>query len=112
MPLKNSYFLVKEPFTVQVRRGHVPANVFIGRLRACQTVYEAVTVQPGDEIHDLCGGKFLVPKGSNEGLEFDMRIHEAHEVLLHPAPPEPPLPLAKLAEFQGGKPRDGYKRSI
>jgi len=93
---QNHYYQVVEPFRIEVVVGHVPANVYIGSSRAWQALYETVTVRPGDELHRLVGGDFLVRAGV--ALPFTTRQHEASDILLHPAPPDPSLPKTKLRE--------------
>jgi hypothetical protein len=91
------YYQVTAPFALEVRVGLALANVWIGRSQALQDVYETVLTRPGDELHCLPGGDFFIRAG--ESFEFDTRRHEASEILLHPAPTDPPLQLAKLREI-------------
>ena len=91
------YYEIATPFTIEVQVGLVPANVWIGRSQALQALYETVTLRAGDELHCLPGGDFFVRAG--EAFDFATRRHEASEILLHPAPWDPPLPLAKLREI-------------
>ena len=95
MSLKNEYFTVLAPFMVYVRRGETrPSNVWIGASQALDWVYEETWAQPGEEIHSLVGGNFLIRDGV--ALEFDMRKREAFDVMLHPGPSQPALPADKL----------------
>jgi hypothetical protein len=62
----------------------------LGGSQALQAVYETVTLPAGDELHCLPGGDFFVRTG--EAFDFTTRRHDASEILLHPAPSDPPLP--------------------
>jgi hypothetical protein len=107
---ENQYFAVKEPFTIEVRVGLADSQVFIGSSMALQDLYETVTVRPGDQLHLLVGGDFLV-RGW-QAYEFDTRRHEAFEVMLHPAPADPDLPwdhLTRIHESATRIPANGYR---
>jgi hypothetical protein len=91
------YYEIATPFTIEVLVGRKPANVWIGRSQALQALYETVTLRTGDELHCLPGGDFLIRAG--EVFDFATRRHDASEILLHPAPWDPPLPLDKLREI-------------
>ena len=95
--MKNRYYQVVTPFDVEVRVGVAEAHVWVGRLQALQDLYQTVTVRPGDEMHLLVGGDFLIRRGVS--YAFDTRRHQAQEVMLHPAPFDPALPMDRLAEI-------------
>jgi hypothetical protein len=59
----NTFFKVTSSFDVFVAVGHAPSNSFYGSSQIFGTVYRKVTLTPGDEIHDLCGGVFVVTGG-------------------------------------------------
>jgi hypothetical protein len=56
----NRYFEVARPFQIYRHVGHSPSNQWIGRSRAITTVMAAENTRPGDVVHSLCGGDFLV----------------------------------------------------
>lgn len=93
----NHYYRVREPFSIEVRIGVTESNVHIGRSMALQNLYATVMTRAGDEIHCLVGGDFFIRGG--EAFEFDTRRHDSFEIMLHPAPPDPPLPMECLVEI-------------
>ena len=99
----NHYFRVVAPFRILVKVGLSPAQVYIGRAQALQEIYEEVDTRPGDEIHALVGGDFLVRTSVDgktvDAYTFDTRRFAASEVMLHPAPPMPKLPAEALVEI-------------
>ncbi len=58
--MHNRYFKVIEPFRIWRNVGVSPSNSYIGSSRMLTTVMEARNAKPGDEIHALVGGVFLV----------------------------------------------------
>jgi hypothetical protein len=94
------YYRVVSPFAVEVLVGHKPSNVWLGRSQVIGVVYETVMLRPGDELHCLPGGDFLVRDG--EAFDFATRRGEASDLLLHPAPADPPLSKDKLRELPAG----------
>jgi hypothetical protein len=103
----NHYYQVVTPFAVEVLVGHRRSNVSIGTSNVLASIYETITVRPGDELHCLLGGDFLVRKG--EAFEFFTRRHEASDVLMHPAQTDPALPLAALREIPASAARKPAK---
>lgn len=95
--MDNRYYRVAQPFPLEVRVGLHQSNVWIGRIRALEIAYQTVTVRPGDELHLLVGGHFFLRNG--QPFEFDTRRKAASEIMLHPAPPDPVLPLTALREI-------------
>jgi hypothetical protein len=92
--MPNKYWRVTHPFTVEAIVGHEKSNTYIGASMVLQTRYQTITLRPGDEIHELCGGDFAIHERSV--WEFSTRRNEAWEILLHPAPRPPALPYEKL----------------
>jgi len=80
----NQYYRVIAPFPLLVRDGVEPAQVYIGTSQAMQQLWRSQMAQPGDEIHLLVGGNFIVRDGRAD--EFDFETHRASDVMLHPAP--------------------------
>lgn len=58
----NRYFRVNEPFLVLKPLGTCETQTYVGASMALRTVKEAFNAVPGDEIHALMGGTFLVTK--------------------------------------------------
>lgn len=58
--MNNKYFRVESPFRVWCNLGHSDSNTHIGRSRVINVVKEARNAIPGDEIHALVGGTFLI----------------------------------------------------
>ena len=58
----NIYYNVTKQFQVTAIVGRKPSNCYIGRARMLESVYENITVKPGDQIQILGGGDFLVTK--------------------------------------------------
>jgi hypothetical protein len=109
--MNNIYYAVIEPFTVEARVGLSDSQIYIGSSMALRTIYQTVTVRPGDEIHLLFGGDFLVRDGA--AWEFHTRRHDPMEVMLHPAPFDPDLPADRLREIsfeERSIPTGGYAR--
>jgi len=84
MRTENEYYRVTAPFRLLIRDGVAPAQVYIGRSQVMQQLWREQDAQPGDEIHLLHGGNFLISDGNS--FEFDFHRHTASEILLHPAP--------------------------
>ena len=59
---RSSFFKVKAPFDVWALSGHKKSSDFVGSSRVYKGKYEKIEVRPGDEIHALPGGIFLVGK--------------------------------------------------
>jgi hypothetical protein len=98
----NRYFRVRRQFPLEAKVGARPSNVWIGASQVLQTTYATVTAKRGEEVHQLVGGTFLVRR-SGEVLEVQTRRREAFEVMLHPAPAMPGLPLESLLEIPVSK---------
>ncbi len=77
MTLSPSYAQVTEPTPAFLLVGHVPGNTYAGASRAYDPVYREVALQPGDEVHNLPGGVFLVRDGTSLG-ELRWRLPEKH----------------------------------
>jgi hypothetical protein len=60
----NAYFRVVAPFDCYALVGLSDSNTYAGRSMVCGNVYRKLSLQIGDEIHDLFGGVFVVAKGS------------------------------------------------
>jgi hypothetical protein len=77
----NKYYTALEPFEVLHITGHKPSNTFIGASQVMDAVLERVTVQPGEELHDLVGGLFHIDsEGKAHVCRFTKPPHifEAH----------------------------------
>jgi hypothetical protein len=59
----NAFFKVDRPFRIFRHIGLSPSNCYVGAGRIIATVMEAINARPGDEIHALAGGTFLMRDG-------------------------------------------------
>jgi len=85
------------PFDVEVTVGIRETNVWIGRGRSLANVYRTVRLSPGDELHLLFGGDFLIRAG--QAYRFSMRRSEDGDILLHPGPIDPEVPVDLCQEI-------------
>jgi len=69
---RNAFYRIEEPLLVLKHRGRCTTNDYIGASMMLRLVKEAVLAKPGDEIHALIGGCFLVTKAGDIS-EFSMR---------------------------------------
>lgn len=70
--LTNTFFRVTAPFPVYVLDSIAESNTYVGRSRAFSNVYRRITAQPGDEVHALVGGVFLVRDGKTFQAQFQL----------------------------------------
>lgn len=66
------FYRVEQPLLVLKHRGSCTTNNSVGASGILRLVKEAVVAQPGDQIHSLIGGCFLVDR-SGQVSEFSMR---------------------------------------
>lgn len=107
----NSYFEVVEPFKVYIKVGISKSNTFIGSSMMYGNVYEHVTLEPGDEIHDLHGGVYAIIDG--EPYKAYPEISEKHPFEKSYGTHEEQWPvknLRKITEAKARKPKGGYHR--
>lgn len=105
----NSYFQVTESFEVFVRVGWSKSNTFYGSTQLCGGVYRKVVLQPGDEIHDLVGGLFVLTGDRKQGQFVTIEINTTHPFLRNSTNPEE-WPLSKL---EACRPSDvGYNTEV
>lgn len=93
---ENAYWRVVDPFDVYARVSTCDSNTYFGSSKALGTLYEKLTAQPGDEIHALVGGVFLVTK-DGDVHEVQIAVSEKHpfeKTYLHR---DPEWPLERLA---------------
>ena len=83
----NSYFAVKEPFRIWRHVGHSQSNTYIGSSRVFNTVKNAEVAKPGDELHCLVGGTFLVRGGVAHEISLKPPVH-IFEAKYHNTPAE------------------------
>jgi hypothetical protein len=60
MTMLQRYFSVRKPIQAWHLWGHMESNEYIGRSMCLWPVYQATTLDAGDEIHQLPGGIFGV----------------------------------------------------
>jgi len=70
----NAYFRVVSPFHVLVPIAHYPSNTFAGASQVFGILHRRMEVQPGDEIHDLCGGVFVLFNSRGDAKARPARI--------------------------------------
>jgi hypothetical protein len=70
---QNAYYRVEQPLLVLKHRGSCTTNDHIGASMMMRLVKEAVLAKPGDEVHALIGGCFLVAKDGGVS-EFSLRM--------------------------------------
>lgn len=96
----NSFFAVTAPFEVFIHVGHAESNCYVGASRLFGAVYRKVTVAPGDEIHDLCGGVFAV----FNGVAFSATMKIDDRGVFERGEPEPQeWPTGSLAPIARGR---------
>ena len=71
----NKFFKVEKPFRVFRHFGTSASNSYVGASQIFNTVMEGVNTRPGDEIHALVGGTFLLR--GNEICELSLVASEA-----------------------------------
>ena len=74
--MNNSFFKVTSPFKIYIAVGRYTTNTFFGSARAMGVMYRHVTLNPGDEIHDLVGGVFVYHDGKT--YQGKMNLSEKH----------------------------------
>lgn len=67
----NKYYTALETFQVLRAVGSKPSNTYIGASRVIDTIYEEVSVLPGEELHDLFGGLFHI---DSDGKAHETRL--------------------------------------
>lgn len=100
---RNAYFAFVKPADIYVLAAHIESNTWVGASRALDPVYRKVHVKPGDQIHALVGGNFLVRRDrvayenpsidepfvrhlflKNYGISTPRPLNEQHPELLAP----------------------------
>jgi len=72
----NKYYEFDEAIRWFRAIGHSASNTYIGSSRAIDTVYEPTTINPGDQVHALLGGTFVVrADGTVEEGKFKLPKH-------------------------------------
>ena len=94
MSLTSSYSTPVRPINLFVLEGHTPTNTYIGRSQAFANVYSQEQAVPGDEIHELSGGTFLVRDGKVVG---ETRFTLPQKSVLERGPDPETRPDADLA---------------
>lgn len=62
----NSYYRVIKPFDIYVLSGHEKSNAYYGSANILRPIFKKFKAVVGDEIHNLYGGLFWVPKGGGQ----------------------------------------------
>lgn len=72
---RNTYYTVTDAFTVYALVGHSDSNCYYGASMLCGNVYRRELLVPGDEIHALHGGVFVV-RADGELLSVRLTVSE------------------------------------
>jgi hypothetical protein len=107
---RNHYYRVTQRFPVLVRVGHRESNTYFGASMVLGVVYRQVIAKPGDEIHALVGGTFLVT--AKQAHEATMHITEKHPFEKVYFPVVEQWPLASLAEIPAGRKVASYRADL
>lgn len=90
---QNKYYRVVKPLPAWGLVAHMAGNEWIGASRCLWPIYKTLTLQPGDEIHELAGGTFAVTRSG--------RVYECLKVM------QPPIVMSVM--LRGG---GAVKRSV
>lgn len=91
-----TYYLVTDPFQVYKSIGTAESTTYFGRSMALGTVYRELIAAPGDEIHNLPGGVFLITRGAWVGVPIRIALPERH-IFEHGNDHPEQWPLPKLS---------------
>ena len=58
-----TYWEVDNPFNVYVQVGSKPSNAYYGNSQIYEPVYEKIRLNPGDQIHALAIGDYVIKNG-------------------------------------------------
>lgn len=94
---ENTYFEATDTFQVLCPIGHYDTNTFVGSSCMIGVLYSWVTVNPGDQIHDLFGGVYLVQ--GNKMTPCRTYISDKHPFEKVYSPEEEQYPLDKLKQI-------------
>ena len=111
---ENAYFRVIECFEVLRLIGISESNTWVGRSRMFGNVYERRILRPGDQVHDLFGGVFVLL--GEAVFRARMKLSEKHPFEKTYGPPGEELwPVEKLERIAPEdvlRPRGGYHRDV
>ena len=62
LPDANSYHIVIKPFDIYIMTGSKHKGEYYGSSAIYRATFEKAKAKPGDQIHNLVGGLFYVPK--------------------------------------------------
>jgi hypothetical protein len=107
---KNYFWRVTRPFFVYVRVGYSDSNTYFGASMALGTVYRVLTLKPGDEVHALFGGVFVVtPDGV---FSAEIKLSEKHPFEKTYLPERDVWPLDSLEPLATPKAVTQYNREL
>lgn len=75
----NEYYRVSAPKKVWIRTGHKPGNHYYGAAQIYDVIGQEITLSPGDELHNLVGGLFVI---TNQGV-FEVLHKSPSEINMH-----------------------------
>lgn len=93
----NAYYCVTEPFACSIVIGCAETQTYIGRSMVLQKVYRRINAQPGDEVHHLYGGLFLVCLAEQRSYPVELVPLNTHPFLKQYMAPYEKWPIEKLA---------------
>lgn len=93
-----AYFEVVRPFRYYRQMGITESNTWIGRSQAFDNVYDVLNAKPGDVLHDLPGGTFLM---DGEGKGWRIALMAPAPLLEHSYGANPEAEKMKHLEASG-----------
>ena len=96
----NHFYRVRKGFPVYVLIGHRKSNCSYGSSMLYGAVYQRTQLKPGDQLHALVGGDFLVKK---DGRAYPVRLRLSEKSPFEKSYGEPRdlWPLDSLVELRG-----------
>lgn len=95
-----SYLTVISSFKIYIAVGSYVTNTFFGSSRACGISYRSINLVPGDEVHDIFGGVFVVHEG--KAYQAKMKLSEKHPFEKTYGMTEEIFPLENLSKITSG----------
>lgn len=103
------YYKVTAPFDVYLLTYTAESNTHVGSSMAYSNVYMRTLALPGDEVHHLPGGTFLVRDGHSS---FALVALNPKHLFEHGPGPAQQWPLDRLAEIADPTKPDTYRPTL
>lgn len=103
----NTYSIITEPVDAFLLVGHTPGNTYVGSSRAYDPIFQAITLQVDDQVHEIPGGRFLIRDGVSLG-ELRWQLEDKH-LFERGATPQRPPQHALRPHSQPSQPANGYR---